>query len=133
MNRWILSGVVKKVIAVSLFIALNLDFMRVANARQLLNPVRLITISGPTKVTAGKYITVKLTTKEEVSSICSANHSEGFADSANFFITKKKATLKLLAIKPGAGLISIHCGPNYWAQNEDPHFFDGQFELYIKA
>ena len=84
-----------------------------------------ITISGPTSIQAGKYVTYRLKTNKSVNSNCFLNpDSKGFAG-IEFYFAGKNKTIKLLPIQPGAGSISIECRTPSQTRY-------GFFQLYIK-
>lgn len=72
-------------------------------------------IQSPTRVQAGKYLQVKLTSKrEKISGICWWNWqvSKGFTGPSDFKMKKGAAVVKILPIQPGAGRMSFTCGTN---------------------
>jgi hypothetical protein len=74
-----------------------------------------IKIQSPTRVQAGKYFQVKLTSKrEKISGVCWWNWdiSKGLTGPSEFKMKKGIATVKILPIQPGAGRMSFSCGTN---------------------
>ena len=74
-----------------------------------------IKIQSPTRVQAGKYFQVKLTSKKgKTSGVCwwDWQLSKGFTGPSDFKMKNGTATVKILPIQPGAGRMSFYCGVN---------------------
>ncbi len=72
-------------------------------------------IQSPTRVQAGKYFQVKLTSKAgKISGVCwwDWQLSKGFSGPSDFKMKSGAATVKILPIQPGAGRMSFYCGMN---------------------
>lgn len=72
-----------------------------------------IKIQSPTRVQAGKYFQVKLTsTKSKFTTNCWLNWdgSHGFKIPNDFKMTLGKATVKILPVEPGKGAMNFGCG-----------------------
>ena len=107
-----------------------------ATAMQPIAVAKLITISSPTRVTAGKIFEITLSTSREVPFKCTTLNSKGFADHPLFIFQGKKVKIKLLPLVPGPGEINIDCSDYYGLvrPNKDANlFFEGTFQLYIKS
>lgn len=72
-----------------------------------------IKIQTPTRVQAGKYFQIKLTSRKgKFNGICwwQWDVSKGFSGSGTFKMKKGSATTRVLPIQPGAGTMSFLCG-----------------------
>ena len=72
-------------------------------------------IQNPTRVQAGKYFQVKLTSKKgKIYGVCwwDWQLSKGFTGPSDFKMKSGTATVKILPIQPGAGRMSFYCGVN---------------------
>jgi hypothetical protein len=70
-------------------------------------------IQSPTRVKAGNYFQVKLTSKSgKISGVCwwDWQLSKGFSGPSDFKMKSGVATVKILPIQPGAGRMSFYCG-----------------------
>ena len=88
-----------------------------------------IKVNSPTRVQAGKYFQVKLTPrKSKINAICWLDWelSRGFAFPKDFRMTRGVATVKILPVKPGSGVMSFYCGVN----RSNAHI-GGYSEIYI--
>ena len=88
-----------------------------------------IKVQSATRVQAGKYFQVKLTSKVgKINGVCWLNWalSKGFAVPKDFKMTSGKASVKLLPIAPGAGEMDFYCGPK-WGNAE----IGGSSTIYI--
>ena len=74
-----------------------------------------INIQSPTRVQAGRYFQVKLTSKRgKISGVCwwDWQLSKSFTGPSDFKMKNGTATVKILPIQPGAGRMSFYCGVN---------------------
>jgi hypothetical protein len=107
----------KKLIAASL-ITLTTFSIFPANADYLRPDTSMvdgIKVNSSTRVQAGKYFQVKLTArKSKINTICWLDWelSRGFAFPKDFRMTRGVATVKMLPVKPGSGVMSFYCGVN---------------------
>jgi len=88
-----------------------------------------IKIQSPTRVQAGKYFQVKLTSKKgKISGVCwwDSQLSRGFTGPSDFRMKNGSATVKILPIQPGAGRMSFYCGTNKSAA-----IIGGYTDIYI--
>ena len=72
-----------------------------------------IKIQSPTRVQAGKYFQVKLTSRKgKFNGVCwwQWDVSKGFSSPGNFKMKNGSATTRVLPIQPGAGTMSFLCG-----------------------
>ena len=72
-----------------------------------------IKVQSPTRVVAGKYFQVKLTSNRgKIDGVCYMywENSNGFAIPRDFKMTRGVASVKVLPVKPGPGQMSFYCG-----------------------
>ena len=88
-----------------------------------------IKVQSPTRVQAGKYFQVKLTSRKgKFNGICwwQWDVSKGFRSTGDFKMNKGSATARVLPIQPGAGTMYFLCGTN----RNNP-IAGGYAEIYI--
>ena len=72
-----------------------------------------VKVQSPTRVQAGKYFQVKLTSRKgKINGVCwwQWDVSKGFSSPGDFKMKNGSATTKVLPIQPGAGTMSFLCG-----------------------
>jgi hypothetical protein len=72
-----------------------------------------IKVHSPTRVVAGKYFNVKLTSnKVKAEGVCWLDweSSKGFSFPKEFRMKNGVATVKILPVAPGPGQMSFYCG-----------------------
>jgi hypothetical protein len=115
--------VIKLILVFSFFLGFTLQIPNV-QATQYIKPQEF-KITGPTRVVAGKYFTINLSSDTKISATChSGDYSKGFAVLNRFKFNGYKLKIKMLPISPGAGKIHITCTGKTFSPS-------GYLELYI--
>jgi hypothetical protein len=109
---------IKKKYVVATLITLTTLGVFPANADYLRPDTRMvdgIKVSSSTRVQAGKYFQVKLTSRKgKINATCWLDweFSRGFAFPKDFKMTRGVATVKILPVKSGTGIMDFYCGVN---------------------